>query len=161
MATQELFLPQVRCILVAAHSRVETLTSVLPANDHARMRKIMNPAFTSARVRSFLPLLSSFGSEGDIFSHCCAHIQSLIVMVVAQPYVEGSYSGQLSRQSAIERVDLDIEVHTGCHRRRYHMLFQKCGHELNHPIFLVAFDVDCGALDDNLNPMMQAYRNML
>ena len=41
------------------------------------------------------------------------------------------------------------------------LFFRKCGHELNHPIFLVAFDVDCGALDDNLNPMMQAYRNML
>ncbi|KAI0706269.1 cytochrome P450 [Cerioporus squamosus] len=91
-------------------------------SDHARMRKIMNPAFTSGQLRSFLPLFRRSAEKlGRLWTE---EIQS------------GSESGQrMDVLTWISRCTLDV-------------------------IGEVAFDVDCGALDDKINPIVEAYRNM-
>ncbi|RPD64581.1 cytochrome P450 [Lentinus tigrinus ALCF2SS1-7] len=91
-------------------------------SDHARMRKIMNPAFTSGQLRSFLPLFRRSA-------------QKLARMWTEAIQNDPKSSQRMNVLNWISRCTLDI-------------------------IGEVAFDVDCGALDDSLNPIMQAYRNM-
>ncbi|RDX46745.1 cytochrome P450 [Lentinus brumalis] len=91
-------------------------------SDHARIRKIMNPAFTSGQLRSFLPLFRRSAQK--------------LGRLWMEDIQNGSQIGQRMDVLAwISRCTLDV-------------------------IGEVAFDVDCGALDDTVNPIMQAYRNM-
>ncbi|TFK84945.1 cytochrome P450 [Polyporus arcularius HHB13444] len=100
----------------------ESGLTAVTGSDHARIRKIMNPAFTSGQLRSFLPLFRRSAQKlGRLWTE---EIQN------------DSQNGQRMDVLAwISRCTLDV-------------------------IGEVAFDVDCGALDDTVNPIMQAYRNM-
>ncbi|KAI0354772.1 PAH-inducible cytochrome P450 monooxygenase PC-PAH 1 [Trametes cingulata] len=90
--------------------------------DHARIRKIMNPAFTASQLRSFLPLFR--GS-----AHKLAQKWKEILQAAPEP------SQRINVLSWLARCTLDV-------------------------IGEVGFDVQCGALDDSLNPVMHAYKNM-
>ncbi|KAI0779018.1 PAH-inducible cytochrome P450 monooxygenase PC-PAH 1 [Trametes elegans] len=90
--------------------------------DHGRIRKIMNPAFTAGQLRSFLPLFR--GSAQKL-------AQKWKELIQTTP--EGSVRMNISLWLA--RCTLDV-------------------------IGEVGFDVQCGALDDSLNPVMHAYKNM-
>ncbi|OSD02196.1 PAH-inducible cytochrome P450 monooxygenase PC-PAH 1 [Trametes coccinea BRFM310] len=90
--------------------------------DHARIRKIMNPAFTAGQLRSFLPLFR--GSAQKLG-------QKWKEMLQASP----DASQRINVLSWLARCTLDV-------------------------IGEVGFDVQCGALDDALNPVMHAYKNM-
>ncbi|KAH9885379.1 PAH-inducible cytochrome P450 monooxygenase PC-PAH 1 [Cubamyces lactineus] len=90
--------------------------------DHARIRKIMNPAFTAGQLRSFLPLFR--GSAQKL-------AQKWKDLLQTTP--DGSQ--RINVQSWLARCTLDV-------------------------IGEVGFDVQCGALDDSLNPVMHAYKNM-
>ncbi|CDO77274.1 hypothetical protein BN946_scf184753.g24 [Trametes cinnabarina] len=90
--------------------------------DHARIRKIMNPAFTASQLRSFLPLFR--GSAQKLG-------QKWKELLQASPET----SETINVLSWLARCTLDV-------------------------IGEVGFDVQCGALDDALNPVMHAYKNM-
>ncbi|KAJ8474242.1 hypothetical protein ONZ51_g7351 [Trametes cubensis] len=90
--------------------------------DHARIRKIMNPAFTSAQLRSFLPLFR--GSAQKLAQNWKDLLQTT-----------PDNAQRINVQSWLARCTLDV-------------------------IGEVGFDVQCGALDDSLNPVMHAYKNM-
>ncbi|KAI0658317.1 PAH-inducible cytochrome P450 monooxygenase PC-PAH 1 [Cubamyces menziesii] len=90
--------------------------------DHARIRKIMNPAFTAGQLRSFLPLFR--GSAQKL-------AQKWKDLLQTTP----DNAQRINVQSWLARCTLDV-------------------------IGEVGFDVQCGALDDSLNPVMHAYKNM-
>ncbi|KAI9066918.1 cytochrome P450 [Trametes sanguinea] len=90
--------------------------------DHARIRKIMNPAFTASQLRSFLP-----------FFRNSAHKLGQKWKELLQASPDGSQT--INVLSWLARCTLDV-------------------------IGEVGFDVQCGALDDALNPVMHAYKNM-
>ncbi|KAI8989230.1 PAH-inducible cytochrome P450 monooxygenase PC-PAH 1 [Trametes punicea] len=90
--------------------------------DHARIRKIMNPAFTASQLRSFLPLFR--GSAQKL-------AQKWRELLQTSP----NWSQRINVSAWLARCTLDV-------------------------IGEVAFDVQCGALDDALNPVMHAYKNM-
>ncbi|KAH9854395.1 PAH-inducible cytochrome P450 monooxygenase PC-PAH 1 [Lenzites betulinus] len=92
-------------------------------NDHARIRKIMNPAFTASQLRSFLPLFR--GSAQKLGLKWKELLQN----------GSAASSQTLNVTSWLARCTLDV-------------------------IGEVGFDVQCGALDDSLNPVMHAYKNM-
>ena len=69
--------------------------SVLLDKDHARIRKIMNPAFTAAQLKSFLPLFRGSAQKVSGFS---IHLTSSefegvaltpILQLSARPEMEG------------------------------------------------------------------------
>ncbi|KAI0652675.1 PAH-inducible cytochrome P450 monooxygenase PC-PAH 1 [Trametes meyenii] len=90
--------------------------------DHARIRKIMNPAFTASQLKSFLPL----------FRHSA---QKLGQKWKEQLHISPDNAQRVDVLSWLARCTLDV-------------------------IGEVGFDVQCGALDDSLNPVMHAYKNM-
>ncbi|OJT07986.1 Cytochrome P450 4F5 [Trametes pubescens] len=91
--------------------------------DHARIRKIMNPAFTASQLRSFLPL----------FRHSAQKL--------GQKWKEQLLNGT---DAAAQRINVSAWL-------------ARCTLDV---IGEVGFDVQCGALDDSLNPVMHAYKNM-
>ncbi|TFK92813.1 PAH-inducible cytochrome P450 monooxygenase PC-PAH 1 [Polyporus arcularius HHB13444] len=90
--------------------------------DHSRQRKIMNPAFTAAQLRSFLPI---FRSSAQKLS------QKWQDVLQNEP---GS-SKKINVLATLTRCTLDI-------------------------IGEVGFDVQFGAMDEKLNPVMEAYKDM-
>ncbi|OSD01175.1 PAH-inducible cytochrome P450 monooxygenase PC-PAH 1 [Trametes coccinea BRFM310] len=90
--------------------------------DHARIRKIMNPAFTASQLRSYLPLFRSSAQKLG---------QKWKELLQASP--DGSQ--RINVVPWLARCTLDV-------------------------IGEVGFDVQCGALDDALNRVMHAYKNM-
>ncbi|KAI0714601.1 cytochrome P450 [Earliella scabrosa] len=90
--------------------------------DHARIRKIMNPAFTASQLKSFLPLFR-------------ASAQKLGQKWKDLLQAEHETSKRINVLSWLTRCTLDV-------------------------IGEVGFDMQCGALDDSLNPVMEAYKNM-
>ncbi|KAM5532813.1 hypothetical protein V8D89_013532 [Ganoderma adspersum] len=90
--------------------------------DHARIRKIMNPAFTAGQLKSFLPLFRSSAQKlGQKWKDLLA--------------TTANSSERVNVQAWLARCTLDV-------------------------IGEVGFDIQCGALDDSLNPVMEAYKNM-
>ncbi|KAH9935136.1 PAH-inducible cytochrome P450 monooxygenase PC-PAH 1 [Epithele typhae] len=90
--------------------------------DHTRIRKIMNPAFTAAQLKSFLPLfLSSTQKLGQKWKEILQNADER--------------GERINVTSWLARCTLDV-------------------------IGEVGFDVQCGALDDSLNPVMEAFNNM-
>ncbi|KAJ3011042.1 hypothetical protein NUW54_g2300 [Trametes sanguinea] len=90
--------------------------------DHARIRKIMNPAFASTQIRSFVPLFRNSAQKLG---------QKWKDLLQTSP----DASQRINVMPWMSRCTLDI-------------------------IGEVGFDVQCGALDDALNPVLQAYKGM-
>ncbi|KAI0640269.1 PAH-inducible cytochrome P450 monooxygenase PC-PAH 1 [Trametes polyzona] len=99
--------------------------------DHSRIRKIMNPAFTASQLRSFLPL----------FRHSAQKARSGHLTALAQKWKEQLQSGS---EGGAQRINVTAWL-------------ARCTLDV---IGEVGFDVQCGALDDSLNPVMHAYKNM-
>ena len=60
-----------------------SLNDHLTGSDHQRHRKIMNPAFSAAHLRKFLPLFQRIGTKASIHSRRCPELRliSLFQMV--------------------------------------------------------------------------------
>ncbi|KAI0754753.1 cytochrome P450 [Daedaleopsis nitida] len=92
-------------------------------DDHARMRKIMSPAFTASQLKSFLPLFRSTAQK-----------------------LGQKWKDVLQQEDNTSGARLDVNV-----------WLARCTLDV---IGDAGFDVQCGALDDSLNPVMEAYKNM-
>ncbi|KAI0829070.1 PAH-inducible cytochrome P450 monooxygenase PC-PAH 1 [Trametes gibbosa] len=92
--------------------------------DHVRIRKIMNPAFTASQLRSFLPLFRASAHK------------------LGQKWKELLLSNEA--ETSVQRINVTAWL-------------ARCTLDV---IGEVGFDVQCGALDDSLNPVMHAYKNM-
>ncbi|KAI0641434.1 PAH-inducible cytochrome P450 monooxygenase PC-PAH 1 [Trametes meyenii] len=90
--------------------------------DHARIRKVMNPAFAPGHLKSFLPLFRSSAKK------------------LGQKWEE------LLRDSADNAQRVDVLS-----------WLARCTLDI---IGEVGFDIQCGALDDSLHPVVRAYKNM-
>ena len=141
-------------------SRVTLGSPCSVARDHVRHRKIMNPSFSAARLRAFLPIFQRIGCKvnvivhSDLSSTADASIMQLTVLLKANMDDSGEEVDVMFNKW-ISSATLDI-IGEGYQSLSSLLLPQT---DLNE--FTAAFNYDYGALDDRGSPLYKSYDNLM
>lgn len=129
--------------------------------DHTRIRKIMNPAFTASQLKSFLPLFRSSAHKVRPMLGILRQLSLIGLGPIVGSEVEGHSGHYFELERACKRPGLAGKMYAGCHWRGYVTELRHSSFSMPISAPVVGFDIQCGALDDSLNPVMEAYKNML
>ena len=140
-------------------SRVTLGSPCSVARDHVRHRKIMNPSFSAARLRAFLPIFQRIGCKVNVIvysnlsSAADTSIMQLTVLLKANMDESGDEVDVMFNKW-ISSATLDI---IGEGYRSLRLFLPRT--DLNE--FAAAFNYDYGALDDRGSPLYKAYDNLM